>query len=134
MKSRVWIVTASFLFLGVFCFLGSGISYAATPPECEGKTATIYVKDDKIVGGPDDGEPYEGVLRGTQGNDFSKLAEARQRTVEAFEKKYLNDLLTRNKGKMNQSATEAGISARQLYKLMTKHGIRKEEFRKPYNL
>ena len=68
------------------------------------------------------------------GTAFSKLAEARQWTVEAFEKKYLNDLLSRNKGKMNQSATEAGISARQLYKLMTKHGIRKEEFRKPKNL
>ncbi|MDH3288730.1 MAG: hypothetical protein OEP48_13545 [Betaproteobacteria bacterium] len=36
---------------------------------CNGKPATIYVLNGKIVGGPDDGQPYTGTLRGTDGND-----------------------------------------------------------------
>ena len=57
------------------------------------------------------------------------LAQARQHGVEVIENKYLKDVLARNHGKINQSAREAGISARQLNKLMNKHGIRKEEFK-----
>jgi len=36
---------------------------------CNGKLATIYVKDGKIVGGPDAGQTYLGSLRGTPGPD-----------------------------------------------------------------
>ncbi|MCX6799869.1 MAG: calcium-binding protein [Candidatus Falkowbacteria bacterium] len=36
---------------------------------CEGKAATIYVKDGLIVGGPDDGKVYSGTLNGTDKND-----------------------------------------------------------------
>ena len=35
----------------------------------------------------------------------------------------------RNNGKINQSAQEAGISTRQLHKLMLKYGLRKEDFK-----
>ena len=37
--------------------------------------------------------------------------------------------MARNHGKINISATEAGITTRQLHKLMSKYGIRKEEFK-----
>ena len=57
------------------------------------------------------------------------LADARRQVTEDFERQYLKELLLRNKGKINQSAEDAGISDRQLSKLMVKHGIRKEEFR-----
>ncbi len=57
------------------------------------------------------------------------LAEARQQALEILERKYLKELLTRTKGKINQSAREAGISTRQLNKLMNKYEIRKEEFK-----
>jgi len=60
---------------------------------------------------------------------LANLSAARQHALEEFERQYLKELLSRNKGKINNSALEAGISTRQLYKLMTKYDIRKEEFR-----
>jgi DNA-binding NtrC family response regulator len=58
-----------------------------------------------------------------------KLAEVRQQGVEEIERNYLRDVLARNRGKINDSASDAGISCRQLNKLMNKYGIRKEEFK-----
>jgi len=57
------------------------------------------------------------------------LAETRQQGVEEIERNYLKDVLARNWGKINDSARDAGISCRQLNKLMNKYGIRKEEFK-----
>ncbi len=57
------------------------------------------------------------------------LAEVRQRSVEEIERNYLKDVLARNRGKINDSARDAGISCRQLNKLMNRYGIRKEEFK-----
>lgn len=53
----------------------AGIAIASTSvsaqviPTCNGKAATIYVLNGKIVGGPDDGQPFTGTLRGTDGDD-----------------------------------------------------------------
>ena len=57
------------------------------------------------------------------------LAETRQRGIEEIERNYLKDVLSRNKGKINESAGDSGITSRQLNKLMNKYGIRKEEFK-----
>jgi DNA-binding NtrC family response regulator len=57
------------------------------------------------------------------------LAEVRQQGIEEIEKNFLKDVLDRNQGKINDSARDAGISCRQLNKLMNKYGIRKEEFK-----
>ena len=57
------------------------------------------------------------------------LAQVRQQGVEEIERNYLKDVLTRNRGKINDSARDAGISCRQLNKLMNRYGIRKEEFK-----
>ena len=57
------------------------------------------------------------------------LSEARRKAVLGFERQYLKELMLRNKGKINQSAQEAGISTRQLHKLMLKYGLRKEDFK-----
>jgi DNA-binding NtrC family response regulator len=54
------------------------------------------------------------------------LADARKVALEEFERQYLKELVARNQGKINISATESGISTRQLHKLMSKYGIRKE--------
>jgi DNA-binding NtrC family response regulator len=61
--------------------------------------------------------------------DFLTLAETRHRGIEEIERNYLKDVLTRNKGKINESARYAGITTRQLNKVMNKYGIRKEEFK-----
>ncbi|MGD2268782.1 MAG: sigma-54 dependent transcriptional regulator [Desulfobacterales bacterium] len=57
------------------------------------------------------------------------LAEARKQAVEEFERQYLKELLSRNRGKVKVSADEAGITTRQLNKLMLKYAIRKEIFK-----
>jgi DNA-binding NtrC family response regulator len=62
--------------------------------------------------------------------DFSQtLAEARKETVENTEKKYLLHLMEVHKGIINESAKHAGISTRQLHKLLTKYKIRKKNFK-----
>jgi DNA-binding NtrC family response regulator len=57
------------------------------------------------------------------------LTKARQKAVEDFERQYLKELIARNKGKIKKSAEDAGITTRQLNKLMSKYGIRKEEYK-----
>jgi DNA-binding NtrC family response regulator len=59
----------------------------------------------------------------------STLAEVRRKGIENIERNYLRDLLTQKKGKIKESAEVAGITTRQLHKLMAKHEIRKEEFK-----
>ncbi|MGK5090854.1 sigma-54-dependent Fis family transcriptional regulator [Deltaproteobacteria bacterium TL4] len=57
------------------------------------------------------------------------LAEMRQLNLEYIERQYLKELLARHQGKINHTAEAAGISTRQLHKLLTKYKIRKEEFK-----
>jgi DNA-binding NtrC family response regulator len=57
------------------------------------------------------------------------LAEARRAAVEALERRYLEELLLRNRGKINLSAEHAGITSRQLHKLMKKYGLDKRVFK-----
>ncbi|MFO8163201.1 MAG: sigma-54 dependent transcriptional regulator [Desulfatiglandales bacterium] len=62
-------------------------------------------------------------------NPHLTLAEMRNRGVEAMERQYLKQLLSRNKGKINDSAQAAGITTRQLHKLMKRYNFRKEDFK-----
>ncbi|RJP25466.1 MAG: sigma-54-dependent Fis family transcriptional regulator [Candidatus Abyssobacteria bacterium SURF_5] len=57
------------------------------------------------------------------------ISEARRRGIEQVEVTYLNGLLSAHKGKIEQSARAAGITSRQLHKLMKKYGLRKEDFK-----
>ncbi len=62
-------------------------------------------------------------------NSTVSLAEARRKALEDFEREYLKDLLARHTGSIKESAEEADISTRQLHKLMSRYGIRKEDFK-----
>jgi DNA-binding NtrC family response regulator len=57
------------------------------------------------------------------------LAENRRKGIEDIERRYLRELLAHNRGKIRESAEAAGITTRQLHKLLTKYGIRKEDFK-----
>jgi len=59
------------------------------------------------------------------------LAEARRKGIEALERLYLQELLGQNKGKIKESADIACVSPRQLHKLLTKYGIKKEAYKNP---
>jgi len=57
------------------------------------------------------------------------LAEARRQGIENIERYYLKELLASHAGRINSTARAAGISTRQLRKLLTKYRIHKEEFK-----
>jgi DNA-binding NtrC family response regulator len=61
--------------------------------------------------------------------DHLTLAEARRHAIEDFERQYLKMLFTRSKGRVNRAAEDAGVTSRQLNKLMVKYGIQKEAFK-----
>jgi len=54
----------------------------------------------------------------------------KRRAVENLERHFLNELLAKNEGRIQKTAEAAGISVRQLHKLLTKYGIKKEEFKR----
>ena len=53
----------------------------------------------------------------------------RRNAMKNIEIMYLKQVLASNKGKINESAAYAGLSTRQLHKLMKKYGLRKEAFK-----
>jgi DNA-binding NtrC family response regulator len=57
------------------------------------------------------------------------LADIRRRAIEDVERQYLRQQLTVAGGRIDATAEAAGISPRQLHKLMTKFGLKKENFR-----
>lgn len=57
------------------------------------------------------------------------LAEVRSDWAREGEAIYLKQLLTLTRGRIAPAATRAGITTRQLHKLMTRHGMRKEDFK-----
>jgi len=62
-------------------------------------------------------------------NALLSLAEARSKAVDDFQVEYLQELLTRNCGRIKQTAQAADISTRQLHKLMKKYSLDKKSFR-----
>lgn len=57
------------------------------------------------------------------------LAAVRKGAADNVERLYLKELLTEKKGRINATAIAAGVSARQIHKLMIKHQLRKEDFK-----
>jgi DNA-binding NtrC family response regulator len=59
------------------------------------------------------------------------LAELRADWAREGEAVYLSQLLTLTKGRIAPAAARAGITTRQLHKLMTRHGLQKENYKIP---
>lgn len=57
------------------------------------------------------------------------LAEVRRLGIEQIERRYLKEQMAIHNGRINKTAEAAGISTRQLHKLLSKYKISKEEFR-----
>jgi DNA-binding NtrC family response regulator len=72
-----------------------------------------------------------GAIPALQGDRLPTLGAYRGRAVELAERQYLTQLLSEHKGRIAPSAATAGVSTRQLHKLMTKYGLRKEDFKEP---
>lgn len=56
------------------------------------------------------------------------LKEARRVTVDKFEKQYLSSLLEQCRGVIKTAAARAGVTPRQLNKLMNRHGLDRKDF------
>ncbi|MBI4775333.1 MAG: sigma-54-dependent Fis family transcriptional regulator [Deltaproteobacteria bacterium] len=72
---------------------------------------------------------FRPVQPGTGSGSRPTLADVRLRAVEQAEALYLQEILSLSSGRIDRSASMAGVTARQLYNLMAKYGIRKEKFK-----
>ncbi|WFS63317.1 sigma-54 dependent transcriptional regulator [Pseudodesulfovibrio thermohalotolerans] len=61
------------------------------------------------------------------------LKEARRITLDKFERQYLSSLLEQCRGVIKDAAQRAGVTTRQLSKLLNRHGLDKMDFRKRKN-
>ena len=57
------------------------------------------------------------------------LAEVRRKSLDYLERQYLKEVMTKHQGRINRASETAGVTTRQLHKLLSKYGIRKEEFK-----
>ena len=73
--------------------------------------------------------PYEYSRTQAPLDAYLTLAEVRRRSVENIERHYLRELLALTKGKIKKAAEAAGITTRQLNKLMNKYSLQKEDFK-----
>ena len=60
--------------------------------------------------------------------NLKPLAEIRKTALDSIEKKYLQEVLLQTHGRINKSAEIAGISPRQMHKLLNKHQIERKKF------
>jgi len=59
------------------------------------------------------------------------FSEAKRSTLEAFERRYLTEILRESGGNVSQAAREAGKERRAFGKLLKKHGIAPDDLREP---
>lgn len=57
------------------------------------------------------------------------LEEIRKKEIERIEMQYLEQLLKKHHGKINDTAKAAGVGVRQLHKLLTRYNLHKEDFK-----
>ena len=69
------------------------------------------------------------ILSNPSNKEDLSLSEARMIAMVDFERSYLKNLLKGCKGKINLSAKKAGITTRQLHRLLVRHGIKKNNFK-----
>jgi DNA-binding NtrC family response regulator len=103
--------------------------------ELENLMERAYILENSSTLSPESFPPdlfTENISHSVSLSDVSRpLAEVRRRTIESMEKNYLKRLLTAHKGQIQHSAATAGVSTRQLHKLLTRYGIKKEDFKNP---
>lgn len=60
--------------------------------------------------------------------ELKSLSEIRSSALESIERNYLKEVLFQTKGKINKSAEIAGVTPRQMHKLLNKHQILRKDF------
>jgi len=103
---------------------------------CEGTEITPFDLPPEIRG---DGEVLRLDLPAEEPADSQEMSseqllerpfqEARREVLEAFERRYIENLLQRSHGRIKDAARIAGLNTRSLYDKMQRHRIRKEHFK-----
>ena len=62
-------------------------------------------------------------------NTSETLSDFRRKAIEVAERSYLKQLLVKHEGKLIKASVDAGVSSRQLYKLLSRYDIQKESFK-----
>jgi DNA-binding NtrC family response regulator len=57
--------------------------------------------------------------------------ELKQEVIDGFEKAYLTELLRVHRGNLAQAARAASMDRKNLWALVVRHGLDREQFRKP---
>ena len=74
----------------------------------------------------------DGVLRipddGMEAAILPPYKREKERVLEEFERSYLQTALRLSRGRLREACRRTGLSSRQLYNLMRKHGLSKEDF------
>lgn len=92
------------------------------------ETSTVLTPDNLPI------ETQAAVARDIPAPDTGQtLAQARQYAVNACEVSYLTRLLAQTNGRIRETAQQAGITTRQLNRLLTRHGLDKKQFKHPKN-
>jgi DNA-binding NtrC family response regulator len=65
-----------------------------------------------------------------EGRFARPLAEAREEVSAAFERDYIEHVLSACHGRIGEAARRSGVNERTLYAMMRRHGLRKEDFRR----
>ena len=61
-------------------------------------------------------------------SELRSLSDMRRNALETIERNYLKEVLVQTGGKINKSAEIAGVTPRQLHKLLNKHQIHRKDF------
>ena len=78
---------------------------------------------------PSDLFTFESLGAGQATQKVPTLADIRRKAVEEAERRYLREILTMNRGRIEKTAAIAGITSRQLHNQMQKYALRKEDFK-----
>jgi transcriptional regulator with PAS, ATPase and Fis domain len=94
-------------------------------PFCEGDLIDMQALPEALLEGAEAEADVADVSRGLPlPNSDLSLKEAKDHLIEAFEKRYLEDLLERCDGNLSKAARDAGVDRKTIARMLKRHGIR----------
>lgn len=95
-------------------------------PFCEGDLIDMQALPEALLRGAEGGAPdvAEAALGLPLPDSDMSLKEAKDHLIEAFEKRYLEDLLERCDGNLSKAARDAGVDRKTIARMLKRHGIR----------
>ena len=90
----------------------------------------MVVAEGPMIDEPDVALPA-GRIAGGRPDITRPFRELKQEVIDAFEKAYLTELLREHRGNLARAARAAGMDRKNLWMLVARHGLDRDQFRKP---